>query len=99
MLTRRPAANRSACWSLVNIPWAPEMVGTALQRRPRRNCHFFLEQRWGSFGIVLRDLSSLSFLAGGRVSTCWAVSMAQPSTTLVVLHRASNFFSFLTEIG
>ena len=99
MIMQRPAAPLIACWSLINIPWDPAMAGTALRRRLRRHFRLFLKQRWASFGIELRALMSLSFCACGRVSSCWAVSMAHPSTVLVVLQRESPLFSFLTEIG
>ena len=95
----RPFAVFNACCRRVNIPTAPAMAGTVFRRVPSNLCQRLREHRLALGGTVSSRASRLDLRSSGRVSTCFAVSIAQPRMTFFVIQAASHFRSFLRKMG
>ena len=96
---RRPLAVLRACWRQVNIPDAPDMVGTVLHWVPRSLYQRLREHRLALGGMVLTMARRLALRLSGRARTCFTVSISQPRITFCVLQAASTLRSFLRNIG
>ena len=94
-----PSVVFRALLSLVNVPDAPAMVGTALYITPSRWNHFLLEICMDLGGMPSSSLISLYLLACGKVRIWWTVLICHPCTIFLALPSALPFTKFFIEMG
>ena len=98
-ITRLPATVFNTCWSLMKIPAAPTIAGTALLRIPRRWNHF----RFGTLAalgeVLNRGEEIFSLIAYGRVRTWSTALIAHPIAIFFVSHLVSPLARFFDDMG
>ena len=88
-----------ACWIQVNIPDAPDMVGTVLHRVSRSLFQRRRKHLRALGGMLPIRAMNLLLWSSGSVRTCWTVSIDKPRMTFCVLQVDSPLHIFFSNIG
>ena len=86
-----------ACYSLLNMPYAPDISVTVMRKVSSSLYHFLFDTIAARFGMAARSPTSFSLRILGSMRIYWDVSIAQPRTVFFVIHCASPFASLFNK--